>query len=152
MHFKIPCEALGYNSVADCLCSMRKNLGLSLSTTGGRRSGSVTLMTNTVNLTGSRITQEEKHLGMSVRGFLEWVNWGGKTYPECGYHRPMDSPAPISLCLLTEDTVWPVTSDSCHHTMVPSVSQNNLFFQVFFLTATLRTTNPVIFLKKVFNS
>lgn len=32
------------------------------------------VMLNTVNLTGSRITQEEKHLGMSVRGFLEWVN------------------------------------------------------------------------------
>lgn len=33
------------------------------------------------NLLGSRLTMKTKSLGLSVRDFLNWVDWWEKTYP-----------------------------------------------------------------------
>lgn len=65
---------------------------------------------------------------MSIRNFLDYVNLGGKTRPECGQYHLTDwgpglnkqekaswAPASISLCFLTVDSMWPVTSHSGHH-------------------------------------
>lgn len=61
------------------------------------------------NLLGSRLTMKTKYLGLSLRDFLDWVDWWEKTYL-CGQHHPIDwspglqkkeKPSRTFLCFLT---------------------------------------------------
>lgn len=65
---------------------------------------------------------------MSVEGFLDYISWGGKTYPNCKWHpmswvsewnwkkKKASWPQHPLLCLPTADAMWPgVCFMSCCH-------------------------------------
>lgn len=76
--------------------------------TGDPTQASLKWLVHTLILTGSRVSQETT-FWLVCQGFLNGVNSGGKTKPECGQRYPMDwDPGPnkkekvIFISLLTD--------------------------------------------------